>query len=468
MGKAKIANEEKSNTLKSRILTAAVVTFLCVVFVFGFIYGLNHVLAMEGSFPPETDTHGVYDEPKTNDEFAELLNKVFGDVLENKPLTTTEDEFDIDGGSIVMGGSEELKKTVLFAKKNFTDTLRNSTPAVVTDYSEDIAANVPQITGADIESFECHYFARNYIYLCDRCGVESDELLEGCPECGNPNFYVQQGRSEYISSAVLKCSDEVINANFAPKTDAEIRSLFGDGFGDALDVGKIDITNDNLEIYFRINRDTGELIYFEIKKDMTVKTDVTFKNNLVSLGKTDVEFKLSEKVKDSFTWPALTLSDDSMIIEPKNTDKLTATLTCSDPLLPVVTWKSSDENVVSVDDEGYLKAGKEPGEAAITASFEFLGKTYTDTCLVSVKIPVESMAVSKRKIKLKAGEEKQLDASVSPKDATVQTKKWYSDDESIATVDENGLVTAVKSGVVNVFAISDDGFYKSTCEVTVK
>ena len=157
-----------------------------------------------------------------------------------------------------------------------------------------------------------------------------------------------------------------------------------------------------------------------------------------------------------------------MIIEPKNSDKLTATLTCSDPLKSVVTWKSSDENVVTVDDEGYLKAGKEPGEATITASFEFSGKTYSDTCSISVKIPVESMAVSKRSIKLNAGETKQLEAKVSPKNATVQTKKWYSEDESIATVDENGVVTAVKSGVVTVYALSDDGFFKSSCEVIVK
>ncbi|MCQ2470608.1 MAG: Ig-like domain-containing protein [Clostridia bacterium] len=457
-----------SNDVKSKILTAVVVVFLCLVFVVGFIYGLNSVLAMEGSYPPEEDTHGVYDEPKTSDDVAALLNKVFGDALENKPKAFVEDEFSIDGNSIVMNGSEELKKTVLFAKDKFTSALSENTPAIETDFSENLPVKAPQITGADIESFECNYFARDYIYQCDNCGKESDELIDGCPECESPNFYSQQGRSEYVISAILKCSDDVINANFAKRTDSEIRSLFGDEFDKAADIGKIDVTNDNMEVYFRINRNTGELLYLEFKKDMTVKADAVFKGNLASLGKTDIEFKLTEKAKNSFTWPSLMLSDESMIIEPKNTDNLTATLTCSDPLKPVVTWKTSDENVVTVDDEGYLKAGKDAGEAKITASFDFLGKTYTDTCDVSVRVPVESMAISKRHVKLDTGETKQLDAKVSPKDATVQTKKWYSDDESIAVVDENGVVTAVKSGVVTVYALSDDGFYKSTCEVTVK
>lgn len=468
MEKANTAHEEKSNDRKNKMLTAAVVVFLCLVFVVGFIYGLNSVLAMEGSFPPETDTHGVYDEPKTNDDVAALLNKVFTDALENKPKTVLEDEFGIDGDSIVINGSEALKKTVLFAKDKFTSSLGESTPAVETDFSEELPVQAPQITGADIESFECKYFARDSIYQCDQCGAESDEHIDGCPECGSPNFYSQQSRSAYTVTAVLNCTDSVVRANFAPRTEEEIRGLFGDAFDKALDVGKIDIANDNLEVFFRIDRETGELLYLEFKKDMTVKTDASFKNNLAVLGKVNVEFKLTEKMKSNFIWPALMLSDDEMIIEPKNTDNLTATLTCSDPLKSVVTWKSSDENVVAVDDEGYMKAGKMPGEATVTASFEFLGRTYTDTCTISVRVPVESMEISNRKIKLGAGETKQLDAKVSPKGATVQTKKWYSDDESIAAVDENGVVTAVKSGITTVYALSDDGYYRSTCEVTVR
>ncbi len=459
---------EKNNDSKSKIFTAVVVAFLCIVFVAGFIYGINKVLAMEGAYPPKTDTHGVYEEPKTSEDIAALLNKVFGDVAENKPRTVVEDEFGIDSDSLVINGSEELKKTVLFAKDKFTRVLAESTPAAESDFSENLPADLPEITGTDIESFECSYFACDYIYQCGNCGKESSEPLDGCPECGSPNLYSRQGRGEYIVSAVLKCSDSVINTNFPPKTDSEIRSLFGNRFDETADIGKIDISDDNLEVFFRINRVTGELVYFEMKKDMTVRTDASFKNNFASLGKADVEFGIYEKIKYSFTWPSLVLSEDEMIIEPKNTDNLTAALTCTDPLKYVVKWESSDENIVSVDDEGYLKAGKEPGEATITASFEFLGKTYTDSCKVSVRIPVESMEISRRSIRLDAGEKKQIDAKVSPKDATVQTKKWYSDDESIAVVDENGVVTAVKSGVVTVYALSDDGFYKSTCEVTVK
>ena len=468
MEKTKTTVEPKNNDKKSKLITAAVVAVLILIFVVGFVYGLNSVLAMEGAYPPETDTHGIYDEPKTNEEIAELLNKVVIGALDGKPKTAIENEFDVDGDSIEISGTEELKKTVLFAKDGFEEALDSKNETVETDFAEELKIRVPKISADDIESFECKYFSKNYIYQCDICGAESYELLNGCPECGSGNLYVEKGRGEYVVSVVLKNNDSVVNSNFAPRDDAQVRELIGDEFDGTLSVGNVDVKSDNIELYFKVNRDTGELTYLEYKKDMTVKTDVTFTDKFASLGKADAEFKLTEKVKNSFTWPSLELSEEEMVIEPKKSDNLTATLTCADPTKPVVTWKSSDENVVTVDDEGYMKAGKEPGEAVITATFDFLGKTYTDTCLISVKIPVESMAISKRSIKLNAGETKQIDAKVSPSNATVQTKKWYSEDESIATVDENGNVTAVKSGTVAVYALSDDGFYKSTCEVTVK
>lgn len=453
---------------KSKLLTAAVVVFLCLTFVVGFIWGLNSVLAMEGSYPPETDTHGFFTEPKSNEEVIELLNTVLKGALDGKPRANISNSIDVDGGSVETDGSDTLKDTILFAKDGFVDGINEKFENAETDFSEELKMKVPQITAADIESFECKYFARNYVYQCGICGAENDELLNGCPECGSTNLYEQQGRGTYVVNIVLKNDESVLNNNFAPKSDEEIRALMGDDFNGVLDIDKIDVSCDKMTISFQINRENGELTYLEYRKDLKADTDVTFTDKYESLGKTNVKFNASEIIKNEFTWPALTLSADEMIIEPKKSDNLTATLTCSDPTKPVVTWKSSDENVVTIDDEGYMKAGKEPGEATVTATFEFLGKTYTDSCKIKVLVPVESMDISTRNMKLSVGETKTLKAKVSPAKATVQTATWYTEDESIATVDENGTVKAVSSGTVTVYALSDDGFFKSSCEVTVK
>lgn len=454
--------------LKSKLLTAAVIAILCLVFVVGFIWGLNSVLAMEGSFPPEENTQGIYKEPKSNEEVVAMLNNAIQGAVAGKPKTLTSDSYDIDIKDAQTNGNQQFKDTLKFVNDSFEDSINENFEDVERNFNEDIKVKFPEISPDDIEAFECRYFDRNYVYKCDICDAESDELLNGCPECGSGNLYVQDARNEYVIDVVFKNNDTVLKKNFAPRTQEEIANLYADKIDGTTQVEKLDISYNKLTLSFRINRETGELTYLEYGKEMTADTQLKLKGNFEKLGNVNVKFNLCEKIKNEFTWPSLKLSEKKMNIEPKKSDNLTATLTCEDPTKPVVKWTSSDTDIIEIDDEGYMKASGQTGSSIITATFDFLGKTYSDTCIVTVGVPVESMSISKRKVKLTAGETKQLDAKVSPSKATIKSKKWYSEDNSVATVDQNGLVTAVSKGTVTVYALSDDGYFKSSCEVTVK
>ena len=58
-----------------------------------------------------------------------------------------------------------------------------------------------------------------------------------------------------------------------------------------------------------------------------------------------------------------------------------------------------------------------------------------------------------------------MKATVIPKDATDDTVTWYSSDESIATVDQNGTVNAIKQGAATIVAKAGDK--QATCALTV-
>ena len=67
-----------------------------------------------------------------------------------------------------------------------------------------------------------------------------------------------------------------------------------------------------------------------------------------------------------------------------------------------------------------------------------------------------------------ASETLQLIATVLPENASNKSVTWSSNDESVATVSETGLVTAVANGTATITATANDGSGKSaTCEVTV-
>ena len=61
----------------------------------------------------------------------------------------------------------------------------------------------------------------------------------------------------------------------------------------------------------------------------------------------------------------------------------------------------------------------------------------------------------------------QLTANVMPANASNQSVTWESDNEAVATVDANGLVTAIGNGSANITARTADGGYSDTCAITV-
>lgn len=86
----------------------------------------------------------------------------------------------------------------------------------------------------------------------------------------------------------------------------------------------------------------------------------------------------------------------------------------------------------------------------------------------STDVPVESIALDQASFVGAPGSTVQLTATVLPEDATDKTVDWFSDDESVATVDENGLVTLVAVGEATITAspISNDALI-ATCKITV-
>ncbi len=132
-----------------------------------------------------------------------------------------------------------------------------------------------------------------------------------------------------------------------------------------------------------------------------------------------------------------------------------------------VTWSSSDNDIATVTDTG-LVSGKKEGVATITVKTNDGG--YVAYCKVSVEIPPTSVKLSDSAISLKVGSDDRvnhlLTATVEPAEAK-QNVLWTSFDDKVATVDENGLVTAVAGGTAIITCTTKSGGKKAICNVTV-
>lgn len=131
-------------------------------------------------------------------------------------------------------------------------------------------------------------------------------------------------------------------------------------------------------------------------------------------------------------------------------------------------WVSSDENIAKVDENGVVTATG-LGRAYIYATKEDTIELY-DYCIVDVveNIPISNISLDVSTLALKTGDEHQFIPTVEPENALDRTVTWTSSDETIATVNENGLVTAKSAGTAVITATSNyDKSISISCTVTV-
>lgn len=82
-------------------------------------------------------------------------------------------------------------------------------------------------------------------------------------------------------------------------------------------------------------------------------------------------------------------------------------------------------------------------------------------------VPVESISLNITNKAIKIGETVQLTAEILPENATNKKLIWSTDDEKIATVNQEGLVTAISTGETIITVTTEDGKKKATCEIVV-
>ena len=187
-----------------------------------------------------------------------------------------------------------------------------------------------------------------------------------------------------------------------------------------------------------------------------------------------------------------------------STDTTDRTANCGDILQPrqvfaaqgTVSYESSNSEVATVDSNGDIKVLK-AGETTITiraaetedyqaaeTSYKLIvshkyanewkkdNNGYYKECACGGKsyasaVPVLGVTLDKATMSLTAGSTGTLIVTIDPTDAANKSLTWTSDNEAVATVDENGKVTAVAEGTAHITAKTVDGEKTAVCAVTV-
>ncbi len=130
-----------------------------------------------------------------------------------------------------------------------------------------------------------------------------------------------------------------------------------------------------------------------------------------------------------------------------------------------ITWTSSDISCADVDDNGYVTT-VQPGDVTITAATE---KGASADCVLHLTDPVLSVSLDPASVLMGVGDTAQLTAEAATGSGSYVNKHFdfISSDESIATVNPDGLVKALSPGTVTITAAVPGGHSAET-EITVQ
>lgn len=170
------------------------------------------------------------------------------------------------------------------------------------------------------------------------------------------------------------------------------------------------------------------------------------------------------EVKVSNPATAIALTDMTALVG--KVKPIVPTLTPANADKPEITYKSSNTSIFTVT-EGQIK-GVAAGTAKLSAEATVNGTKLTAECDVTVTAdakPATAVTLNKTTLGLEVGDTETLTAALTPTDTT-DNITWTSSDTTVATVDENGEVKALKVGEATITAKAN-GTVSATCTVTV-
>ncbi len=147
------------------------------------------------------------------------------------------------------------------------------------------------------------------------------------------------------------------------------------------------------------------------------------------------------------------LSIDNPVIQKNEISKLNVEIYPLDAVEQAVEFISSNEKVVKVDDYGNIY-GVSSGKATITV--RAISNGVQASIDIEVYSKVTGIAINVQNITLQEGEQYQILASLEPDDANNKKIRYISENSDIANVEENGLISAIKTGNTNIKVCADE------------
>lgn len=181
----------------------------------------------------------------------------------------------------------------------------------------------------------------------------------------------------------------------------------------------------------------------------------------------DYSLVYTEKVEsqEETILPQLTLQIDKQYLSSKNKKEIAqmTVIAGDETVTDGVEFSSSDSKIVKINNDNELVAVSD-GKATITAKYDGMEATAD----IRVITPIKTINFTTTNSTIRVGKDLQMKLKITPSDAYIDTLKYSSSDEEIATVDNSGIVTGIAPGKVTITVYDSYTETEKSVNLTIK
>ena len=304
-------------------------------------------------------------------------------------------------------------------------------------------------------------------YYCD--SLSKVLCLGNAPKLGSDSFdgcssdlkiYAKNGLTGYDANGWENYSDKIVRYNEALKKNSVI-------FKSRKQTEKIEMVDDT------VFKEIASIKSYEIEDKSIASIDSSGKVTPLKNGKTNVkavvqyfdgtEVNLTEEIVVDFKAESISLDKTNITLNNNKPVKLNEKVLPEETNNKKVNWKSSNEKVATVDENGNVTAvvSENPvgqGTCKITATTAD-GTNLSASCDVTVDIKAESIGFSLTSYTItNLGQTPSFKPKILPENTANKNVTWKSSNTNIATVNPStGVIKAVSSGTCKITATTTDG-----------
>ncbi|MBQ7115390.1 MAG: Ig-like domain-containing protein [Clostridia bacterium] len=193
----------------------------------------------------------------------------------------------------------------------------------------------------------------------------------------------------YFLTYSLDVKSELFNKKYSEKlslkNDLSAKRQFVDAVKDNCKINSFDAKLESLLIEAKVNRENDYIQYIDVIRQYAVALDTEFINDAELFGEKEISFVYTVTDTYEYSYAGISFVEDEVTIKQGEEYMLNVNAIIDDDSEYTVEFSSSNDDIATIDEMGYVKGLKNIEEPAIiTVKLSYLEEAFTDTCIVNV------------------------------------------------------------------------------------